>query len=130
MGRLRALTYRKAPRDGSGILGKDHEASMSKPIPDRAEVALEYPDKLYVGTFEQSSRFEARLDGHGVALVLERPGAEDVRKSVHLHLNFGLLAGILRELAGSVAAIPGDDIAHREQLASALAELQQALKAS
>jgi hypothetical protein len=100
---------------------------MSQPIPDKAEVALEYPDKFYVGTFEHSSRFEAHLDGSGFALVLQRPGAEDVRKSVHLHVSFGLLAGILRELAGSVAAIPKDDIAHREQLAEALAELQRAL---
>jgi len=101
---------------------------MSKPIPDKAEVALEYPDKFYVGTFEHSSRFEAHLDGSGFALVLQRPGADDVRKSVHLHINFGLLAGILRELASSVAAIPKDDIAHREQLAEALAELQAALR--
>ena len=103
---------------------------MSKPIPDRAEIALEYPDKYYAGTFEHSSRFEARLDGSGVALILEHPGTEDVRKSVHLHINFGLLAGILRELAASVAAIPKDDIAHRELLAGAVEELRQALKAS
>jgi len=103
---------------------------MSKPIPDKAEIALEYPDKYYAGTFEHSSRFEARLDGSGVALILEHPGPEDVRKSVHLHVNFGLLAGILREVAGSVAAIPKDDIAHRELLADAVEELRQALKAS
>ena len=46
---------------------------MTKPITDKAEVALEYPDKLYVGTFEWSSRFEAHLDPTGIALVLERP---------------------------------------------------------
>ena len=46
---------------------------MTKPITDKAEVALEYPDKLYVGTFERSSRFEAHLDPTGIAL--ERPGA-------------------------------------------------------
>ncbi|WP_431205383.1 hypothetical protein ACQ86E_10885 [Bradyrhizobium betae] len=103
---------------------------MSKPVPDKAEIALEYPDKFYVGTFEHSSRFEAHLDGSGVALVLQHPGAAEERKSVHLHLNFGLLAGILRELAGSVAALPKDDIAHREQLVEALAELQQALRTS
>ncbi|WP_027549648.1 hypothetical protein [Bradyrhizobium sp. Cp5.3] len=103
---------------------------MSRPVPDKAEVALEYPDKFYVGTFEHSSRFEAHLDGSGVVLVLERPGAEDERKSVHLHINFGLLAGILRDLATDVAATPKEDIAHREQLAGALAELQQALRAS
>lgn len=99
---------------------------MSRPVPDKAEIALEYPDKFYVGTFEHSSRFEARLDGSGVALVLQHPGAVDERKSVHLHINF-LLAGILREFAGGVAALPKDDIAHREQLADALAELQRAL---
>ena len=29
---------------------------MTKPIPDKAEVALEYPDKLYIGTFERTAR--------------------------------------------------------------------------
>ncbi len=28
---------------------------MSRPIIDKAEVALEYPDKVYVGTFERTS---------------------------------------------------------------------------
>jgi|SRR5690349_23083035 len=101
---------------------------MSKPIPDKAEVALEYPDKFYVGTFEHSSKFEAHLDPAGLTLVLERPGAEDVRKSVHMHVSFGLLAGILRELAASVGGIPKDDIAHREQLADAVAQLHRALR--
>jgi hypothetical protein len=27
---------------------------MTKPIPDKAEIALEYPEKLYTGTFERS----------------------------------------------------------------------------
>src|SRR5579864_7906147 len=100
---------------------------MTKPIPDKAEVALEYPDKLYVGTFEGSSRFEAHLDPTGFTLVLERPGADDVRKSIHMHLNFGLFAGILSELAKSVVAIPKDDMLHRDQLARAVAELHKAL---
>ena len=75
---------------------------MSKPIADKAEVALEYPDKYYVGTFDRSSRFEAHLDPTGIALVLERTGGEDVRKSIHMHLNFGLFADILRDLAATV----------------------------
>ncbi len=100
---------------------------MTKPVPDKAEVALEYPDKLYVGTFEHSSRFAAHLDPTGFALVLERPGAEDVRKSIHMHISFGLLAGILRELASSVGRIPKDDIAHRDLLAQAVGELHAAL---
>ena len=100
---------------------------MTRPVPDKAEIALEYPDKFYVGTFEHSSRFEAHLDPTGFALVLERPGAEDVRKSIHMHVSFGLLAGILDELAASVDRIPKDDIAHRDQLAQALDRLHRAL---
>ena len=65
---------------------------MTKPVTDKAEIALEYPDKLYIGTFERSSRFEAHLDPTGIALTLERPGADDVRKSIHMHINFGLFA--------------------------------------
>jgi hypothetical protein len=100
---------------------------MTKPIPDKAEIALEYPDKLYVGTFERSSRFEAHLDPTGFALVLERPGDDDVRKSIHLHINFGLFAGILTELASSVGQLPKDDILHRDQLAQAVDKLHKAL---
>ena len=100
---------------------------MTKPIPDKAEIALEYPDKFYAGTFEASSRFEAHLDPTGFTLVLERPGADDVRKSVHMHINFGLLAGILGELAATVASIPKDDLLHRDQLARAVGALQGAL---
>ena len=100
---------------------------MTKPIPDKAEIALEYPDKLYVGTFERSSRFEAHLDPTGIALVLEKPGADDVRKSIHMHINFGLFADILHELALTVGRIAKDDVMHREQLAGAAAELHKAL---
>jgi hypothetical protein len=100
---------------------------MTKPIPDKAEIALEYPDKLYVGTFERSSRFEAHLDPTGIALILERPGADDVRKSIHMHIHFGLFADILRELAATVARIPTDDLMHRDQLSQAAAELHSAL---
>ena len=44
------------------VLDNQRGDPMTKPIPDKAEIALEYPDKLYIGTFERSSRFEAHLD--------------------------------------------------------------------
>ena len=100
---------------------------MTKPVTDKAEIALEYPDKLYIGTFERSSRFEAHLDPAGIALTLERPGADDVRKSIHMHINFGLFADILGELAATVHHIPKDDVMHRDQLTKAVAELHAAL---
>jgi hypothetical protein len=103
---------------------------MTKPISDKAEIALEYPDKLYVGTFERSSRFEAHVDQTGIALILERPGAEADRKSIHMHINFGLFADILRDLASTVDRIPKADILHRDLLAQAVAELHKALGGS
>jgi hypothetical protein len=54
---------------------------MTKPIPDKAEVALEYSDKLYMGTFERTARFDAHLDDAGISLSLYRTGDADVRKS-------------------------------------------------
>ena len=100
---------------------------MTKPLPAKAEVALEYPDKLYIGTFDRDSRFDAHLDGSGLSLVLERTGDADTRKSVHLHLNFELFAEILRDVARTVAKIPADDIAHRTSLAEAASALEKAL---
>ena len=99
---------------------------MTKPIPDKAEVALEYPDKFYIGTFERSARFDAHLDATGISLVLERPGDADTRKSVHMHLNYGLFADILRDLAGTIAALPAGDVTHREALSEAAQALYQA----
>src|SRR5262245_49935162 len=72
---------------------------MTKPIPDKAEVALEYPDKLYIGTFERTSRFDAHLDETGISLSLHRMGAADIRKSVRMHFHYGLFADILHDLA-------------------------------
>jgi hypothetical protein len=100
---------------------------MTRPIPDKAEVALEYPDKFYVGTFDRSSRFEAHLDAAGLALTLERLGDESVRKSFHIHLHYDLLAQILRDLAATVTAMKVDDTAHRVALAEAAKALAAAL---
>ncbi len=99
-----------------------------KHILDRAEVALEYPDKLYSGTFERSSRFEAAFDKAGVGLVLERPGDPEVRKSVHLHVNYGLLADIVAQLSATAGRIPVDE-PHREVLIEQLAALHRAVSA-
>jgi hypothetical protein len=100
---------------------------MTKPIPDKAEVALELPDKLYIGTFERSSRFDAHLDETGVSLTLHRTGSADVRKSVHMHFHYGLFADILNDLATTVASFPLDDANHREALRTAAKALYDAL---
>jgi hypothetical protein len=100
---------------------------VTKQILDKAEVALEYPDKFYSGTFERTSRFEAALDSAGVALVLERPGPEDVRKSVHIHMNYGLFADIVQQLALNVSNIPAGE-AQLGALRDSVAALHRALR--
>ena len=96
-----------------------------KPIPDKAEVALEYPDKLYIGTFERSSDFDAHIDAMGIALTLHRGGDESVRKSVRLHIHCALFAEMLTDLARSVGKL---DKAHRAVLAQSATALATALR--
>jgi hypothetical protein len=100
---------------------------MTKPIPDRAEVALEYPDKLYIGTFEHSSRFDAHLDQTGISLSLYRTGDVDQRKSIRMHFHYALFAEILRDLARTVSVLPPADMQHREALRDAAKALYRAL---
>jgi hypothetical protein len=99
---------------------------MTKPIPDKAEVALEYPDKLYMGTFERTARFDAHLDDVGISLGLYRTGDADVRKSVHLHFHYALFAEILHDLARTVSAVPPSDSAHRDALREGAGALYRA----
>jgi hypothetical protein len=101
---------------------------MTKPIPDKAEVAVEYPDKLYIGTFERTARFDAHLDESGISLSLHRTGAENVRKSVRMHFHYALFAEILSDLAKTVASLPGGDLVHREALRDAAQALYLALE--
>jgi len=100
-----------------------------KPIAGKAEVALEYPDKFYVGTFERTGNLDAHVDETGISLSLHHLGGEDVRKSVRMHFDYALFAQILRSLAKTVATQPRADIEHREALRDAARALYIALKA-
>jgi hypothetical protein len=100
---------------------------MTRPIPDKAEVALEYPDKLYIGTFQNTARFDAHLDQTGVSLTLHRTGDADTRKSVRMHFHYVLFAEILRDLAKTVALMPLEDAVHRDALRTAAEALFRSL---
>ena len=102
---------------------------MTKPVPDKAEVALEYPDKLYIGTFERSARFDAHLDKTGISLALHRTGDVEARRSIRMHLHYGLFAEILQELAKTASAMPQDDAEHRHALRDAAKALHRSLTA-
>src|SRR6476620_11138069 len=98
---------------------------MTKPIPDKAEVALEYSDKLYIGTFERSARFDAHLEKHGISLALYHEGDVETRRAIRMHLHYALFAEILQELAKTVSAMTEDDNDHRVQLREAAKTLHQ-----
>jgi len=98
-----------------------------KTISDKAEVALDFPDKLYVGTFGRDSRFEAKADAHGIALKLER--RDDQKRLVEMHLHHGVFADILEEIARSIAGQSPIDSTHREALLAAAHHMVDALKA-
>src|SRR5262245_38914911 len=100
---------------------------MTKPVPDKAEVVLEYPDKFYIGTFERTARFDAHLDQTGISLHLHRDGDAANKKSVCMHLHYALFAEILRDLAKTVSLMPPDDVAHRYALREAAEILYTAL---
>jgi len=102
---------------------------MTKPIPDKAEVALEDPDKLYIGTFERSARFDAHLDRNGISLALYRAGDTETRRAIRMHLHYGLFAEILQELAKTASAMSEDDTDHRIALREAAKALHQSLTA-
>ncbi len=49
---------------------------MSDPIPDKAQVSIDFPDKFYMGPFGRESRFDATANKEGVHINLDRQGEE------------------------------------------------------
>ena len=71
---------------------------MNKPVPDKAEVAIEYPDKLYIGTFEHSSRFDAHFDEHGISRTAMRMPLDEPHRAL-LSQAAGALYAVLAQTA-------------------------------
>lgn len=99
---------------------------MSKhPIMDKAEVAIDLPNRLYRGTFRRDAAFEVRADNEEVFLKLIYSGEESRIASVHLH--YFLLADIIKETALEISEKHPIDDVHREPLLAAARELVKAL---
>ncbi|NNF79723.1 MAG: hypothetical protein HKN05_17000 [Rhizobiales bacterium] len=98
---------------------------MSKPIVDKAEVSIDFPDKFYHGSFGRSSRFDVNVDEQGVHIVLDRPG--DERRHVAFHLHHHLFSSILEALAEQFTAAKKVPPEHREQLKEAIEKVDRAL---
>lgn len=98
---------------------------MSKPIVDKAEVSIDFPDKFYHGTFSRSSRYDVLLDDQGIHITLDREEGE--KRHIAFHLQHHLFSDILGAIADQVATTELSGT-HREQLADAVKELSEALK--
>jgi hypothetical protein len=96
------------------------------PIPDKAEVSVEFPDKAYIGSFSRNSKFDAYAEEDSVAIRLVRPGED--RREAGMHLHYGLLADILVELARSLASRHPLDEPHRAELSEAVRQLSASLE--
>ena len=98
---------------------------MSKPIIDKAEVSIDFPDKFYHGTFSRASRYDVLLDDQGIHITLDREEGE--KRHIAFHLQHHLFSDILGTIADQVATTKLSDI-HREQLTEAVKKLAEALK--
>ena len=98
---------------------------MSKPIIDKAEVSIDFPDKFYHGTFSRSSRYDVLLDDHGIHITLDREEGE--KRHIAFHLQHHLFSDILGAIADQVGTIELSDI-HREQLSDGVKKLAETLK--
>ena len=96
------------------------------PIADKAEIAVDFPDKLYIGEFSRHSSFDASTEADGVLIRLSRQGGE--KRDAQIHLHYLLFADIIAEIARSVAEHPPIDALHREPLVAAIRDLLAALE--
>jgi hypothetical protein len=96
------------------------------PIADKAEIAIDFPDKFYMGGFGRDCDFEARADADGMLIRLVRSGADKRVAAIHLH-HF-LFASIIDELAGSLAQREPIDAVHHEPLLNAARSFLAALE--
>jgi hypothetical protein len=78
-----------------------------------------------MGSFTRHSQFDAYADTDSVAIRLVRPGED--RREAMVHLHYGLLAGILAEVARSLAARDPLDEERRTELSDAAKQLAAAL---
>jgi hypothetical protein len=96
------------------------------PISDKAEVAIDFPDKAYIGGFGRDCSFDAHADADGMTIRLVRTFGEKREADIHLH-HF-LFAGILDDLARSLGEREPIDDVHRRPLLAAARNLAAALE--
>ena len=97
-----------------------------KSISDRAEVSVDFPDKMYMGAFGRESTFDVKVEEDEVLLRIVRKGAE--RREIAVHLHYYLLADILTELGKGLVQHDFLDEAHLSHLREGAQSLVRALQ--
>ena len=90
---------------------------MKEPIPDRAEVSMDFPEKAYYGSFTRHSTFDVSADRDGAHIFLEHRGGE--MRRFGFHLQHHLLADIIEALGENLGNCPDLKPELREELAAA-----------
>lgn len=97
-----------------------------KPIVDKAEVSIDYPDKTYMGSFGRAAGYDVAADVDGIAIKLSSRSGE--KREVQVHLHYYLLADVLNSMASAMKNSLAADDPHRPALAEAANTLAAALK--
>lgn len=72
-----------------------------KPVTDEAQVAIDFPDKVYMGSFSRTSRYEVKVENGGLFLKLTKQS--EPKRTVEMHLHHYLLVDILRDWATALS---------------------------
>jgi len=98
-----------------------------KPVTDEAQVAIDFPDKVYMGSFSRSSRYEVKVEQGGLFLKLAKSSRP--KRSFEVHLHHYLLVDILRDWATALSSDESLTNKDRVDLQEAFAALSEALAA-
>jgi hypothetical protein len=96
---------------------------MSKPITDKAEVSIDFPDKFYMGSFGRGSRYDVTADAEGIHLHLDRQDGE--KRHIGFHIHYYLLAELIEAAAEAVQNVEKLEPHHRERLRDAAKRWEQ-----
>jgi len=98
-----------------------------KPITDEAQVSIDFPGKVYMGSFSRSSRYEVKVEDGGLFLKLTKDRRP--KRSVAVHLHHYLLVDILRDWATALSSDDSLTDNDRTDLQEAFTALSAALAA-
>jgi hypothetical protein len=100
---------------------------MTRPVGGKAEIMLDYPDKVLIAMFGRADQCRARFDAGDVLMTLQRNDDDtSACRSMHLKLEPQVLTDILLGLAGSVSGTAPTE-ANRAVLQEAAEALARAL---